>query len=62
MWGDQAAGVMATGEALHEKRHATHRRSAVGTDLLVSRESAKEQDDEPYIGSRGLLTMAKLKG
>ena len=37
VWGDQAAGgVMATGEALHEKKHATHR-SAVGTDLLVSR-------------------------
>ena len=38
VWGDQpAGGVMATGEeALYEKKHATHR-SAVGTDLLVSR-------------------------
>ena len=38
-------------------------RSAIGTDLLVSRrECAKEQDYEPYIVSRALLTMATLEG
>ena len=50
-------------EVLHEKINQPTGRSAVGTDLLVSRkECAKEQDNEPYIVPRALLTTATLEG
>ena len=56
--------MMAAGEVLHEKKQATHRRSAIGTDLLVSRRECERAGQRAldYIVSRALLTMAELEG
>ena len=63
VWGDQTAGVMATtGEALHEKSMQPTGGAPLALTCLFRGEGAKEQDNEPYIVSRGLLSMAKLKG
>ena len=60
-WGDQVARSDGGSGGAARKKQSTHRKERhFGSDLLVSRrECAKEQDNEPYIVSRALLTMAR---
>ena len=62
--GIRSLGVMAAGSGGAARKKAINPQEGAPLALtcLFRGESAKEQDNEPCIVSRGLLTMAKLEG